>query len=262
MVKIKQLKQLTRCVSIPYTPIRGNNFMKKTPALFLLLLLIVFSCSQESNYLNNINISEIILPNDDNTYTILELTENDGNYQYRYMNNDITVIYYKRDGISKIDEFYSKLNIERIISFENLYNKNSEDFPYITWHQNIRFNSIANVQYVDSFIFLAHDEKQLARILYTSTNNYLVMIRIAVPVPELMFDIYYDIYQDANNYFVPYDDPHNNENIKSKNIMMWDHENDGMQRFGDDLINGINESETAALWFANTEDFLERIKFR
>jgi len=235
--------------------------MIKKIALLFLLLLTLLTCSPESSYLNNINISEIILPNDEGNNIEL-LLSNDYEYRYRYKNNDITLLIYKKDGISEIDEFYSKLNIERIISFENLYNRNSEDFPYITWHQNMRFNNIADVQYVDSFIFFAHDEKQLARLIYTSTSNYLIMIRIAAPVPELMYDVYFDIYQEVKDYFVPYEDPYSNEIIKSKNIMMWDRENDGMLRFGDDLINGLNESETARLWFANTEDFLERILFK
>jgi len=238
--------------------------MIKNISLLFLCLITLFACSQESNFLNNINISEIILPGDDNTYTSLSLTEIYNNYQYRYRNNDVTIEIYKRDSISKIDEFYSKLNVERILSFENLHNKNSDDFPFIHSHQNIRFNNIANILYVDSFMFFFSDEKYMARIMYTSTNNYLIMIRIAVPDPEKLFDVYYDIYQEAKDYFVPYENPPptDNENIKSKNIMMWDYDNNGMQRFGDDLINGINESETAVLWFADTENFLERIKFR
>jgi len=214
---------------------------------------------EDNSFLNNIIISEILLPKDDGYYFTLPLlkTRSSNTYEYIYQNIIINILYYYKGNID-YSEPYAIPNVSYFKYFEDFHNGLITEIPNIVWHQIERLNVFNGFKYGDSFIFLAHEysSMQLTRLLYLSTKNYYIRIRITTNdnARMLLFD---NIYLEAPQYFELYSDPYDG----GREIAVWENE-DSMLRFGNGLINGENNSYTANNWYLKSEEILNKIQYR
>ena len=215
--------------------------------------------SQNVSPLNNITSSEIILPQENDTYITIALNKDMGYYSYTFNNLNISVVYTSRT-IDLLDKPYEKRYLEIMTIAENYNNGIIEEIPIISWHQNSRFSNFNGLKYFDTFSFSEHEftDKQLTRILYITTNNHYIMIRISLPYTyaqrERLFD---SIFEEVPQYFRIFSDKHINNPI-----IIWDFENKGNIKCGNDLINGKNESIIINTWFQKTNEIMNRIILR
>jgi hypothetical protein len=232
--------------------------------LIFILLFITLACSgKDNNSLNNIIISKIILPKDDGNFITLKLSDNKGYFDYQFDDLEIYILYYNKDNPT-YDDAYDESNISYFQFFEQYNNRIIDEIPEIVWHHNIRFSVINGFKYVDSFMFAVHDflDKQLTRLVYLSTKNYYIRIRITnnfynAPEREILFD---QIYQEVPQYFKIF----SSEAIilGRKDVVIWDFDNNGILRFSNDLINGQNKSKITNSWFVKSEEILNKIQYK
>ena len=141
--------------------------------------------------------------------------------------------------------------------------------PQIVWHQNIRFNNINGVKFADTFIFLAHEfvDKSLIRNIYLTTNDYYIRLMITIHTDTsnltenkiMIENLFENIYNETPEYFEIFSD----RGIDlGRPIIIWNRNTRGNIRFGDDLLSGQNQSETANSWFRKTEEVLNLMQFR
>jgi len=227
-------------------------------AIFITLILISFNgFCQNNNSLNNISISKILLPKDNNSTFTLTLSKSSGIYTYRYENIEISIIYYNKNNVYKLnDEPYT---ISHIKIFEQYNSGLINEMSGFAWNQNIRLNNYNGFKYGDSFIFSAHDfvYKQLRRMLYLSTNNFYIGIVIEPYSTDHQKEIFNAIYREAPQYF---------EKITMgemrQEFITWDFKNKGAIKFGNDLLTGSNNSNTANLWYNKSEEIINKIYYR
>jgi hypothetical protein len=234
--------------------------MKNLISVLFLIIGFTTYC-QENNPLNKITIKEISLPKDDGSQFIIKLTENKYNYEYNYRDLKIGVLYYKKGNYIYDNPPYDNSNIKYMQLFEQFNSKKIGEMPSLIWHQNIRFNNINNYKYADSFIFIAHDytTKLLIRLLYLTTENYYIRIRITpgfTPNDIEYEKIFQEIYQETPQYFRL--DPV--IKINGKEIIVWS-QADAI-KFGNDLLAGIHGSKIVNLWFKGTEEILKMIQYK
>jgi len=251
IIEILDVKEEPEILLDDYISINDNNFNLYT--------LDDNDIYEDNSFLNNIIISEILLPKDDGYYFTLPLlkTRSSNTYEYIYQNIIINILYYYKGNID-YSEPYAIPNVSYFKYFEDFHNGLITEIPNIVWHQNERLNVFNGFKYGDSFIFLAHEYSgmQLTRLLYLSTKNYYIRIRITTNdnARMLLFD---NIYLEAPQYFKLYLDPYDGW----IEIAVWENE-DSMLRFGNDLINGENNSYTANNWYFKSEEILNKIQYR
>jgi hypothetical protein len=232
--------------------------MKDFIVVTLLLINLIGYC-QDNTSLNNITISEIYLPKDDGTCTTLELSNTMGNYNYKFEDQEIYILYFYKNN-TFYDSPYSTFH-DYFRLFEQYNSGIINEMPRIAPLQNTRFNIINNYKFVDAFIFLADEfiNKQLTRIVYLMTNNYYIRIRITINLYNDMEreKLFEKIYEEVPQYFnlVSYESLFN-----GREIIIWD--KDGVIRFENDLLTGQNKSTIANTWFLETEKFLNNIQFK
>jgi hypothetical protein len=229
--------------------------------IFLLLFLTFnWLCYSQNLPLNNILISEISLPKDDNMYITIGLDAKNGSYRYRFKNQEVTMVYYNKN--IDPEEFDSPLaegNIRYFSLIEGINSGEIEKIPRIAWLHNMRFNIINGIKYFDSFMFYADEatDKQLTRVLYFTTENYYIRIMIGIPYNDRE-ELFSEIYGEVPQYFqiVYY------ESIIGRNgheFIIWDNESNGKIECANDLLNGINRSRIINQWFRDTEEIVSRI---
>ena len=199
--------------------------------------------------MNNINITRIILPNNDGGREIIELNDDSGSYTYNFGQNRIYINYFKRN--VKFDPIFMYQNAYDPDFFESLdrgINKEIIDFPHWYFNDNMRKQVINNVIIVDSFKFYAqeHTSQLLYRTLFISTENYNITLAINIPAENIK-ELYDMIVSEVPEYFII------DLNARHPDfIVMW-RSSDSIVDFGNELINENHKSITATDWYRETE---------
>ena len=207
--------------------------------------------------MNKIDIQELLIPDRTGEKYIINVVDDFGHFHFEYGDINISVIYHSKDiELDGSSLWYDIINPNYFLLTEiNLY-MGMEKFHIITPnYTNHRINSINGLMLIDAFSFCQFEAQDISlqRRVYFSDFNYNYEIYFGIPYFTLLN--YIDaILIEAQEYFIPGDgsDPR----------MKWDTANNAIERFGDDLINNRNPSDTVVNWFLETEIFLDELFFR
>jgi len=215
----------------------------------------------EYNPMNEIDIDYLIL-NNNSENSRFKIEGINGNYTGTYGINNISIWFNGRNDY--YDQYYLYgYGPENFRKMELCIENNIGIFPSIGWGTHQRKNIFNNITVIDTFLFSAHESsnQSVQRIIYFTTNNYDIYISLYIPDSSYENDIIKQIMREAPQYFLLGDriTPYNGED-PNKNVVVWDYFNDAIERFGNDLMDGINPSQTLNLWYSETEKILESLR--
>ena len=195
--------------------------------------------------MNRIDNPVLVLPRETGGNHRLVLEGEYGQFQYEYGMNTVLVRFFRK-GTTFDDDFYRLHNHFRERFFE-MEVSIAHQFDIFTFYDfgntSQRKSSRNNVVFVDAFAFFTPeemvDQQRLVRDIFFTTSEYTVRITIFVPNSGRENEVLFRIMNEAPCYFT---------------IVVPD-----LERFINDLLGHTNHSETAAVWFMETEEILAGI---
>jgi hypothetical protein len=217
------------------------------------------------NPMNKIDIEFLILTNIDGNNKF-KIAEKHGDYSCEYGMNKIYISFYNRN--EDFDQDFQYFNFyfpDDYRKMELCIDNDVNIFPSIYFSTNQRKNMKNNITFVDAFMFCAHEsqDQEIRRVIYFTTNNYDIEIIMLIPGSSGNNEIIRKIMTEAPQYFLLYKNDikhdYNGEDPRS-NTVVWSFANDGIEKFGKDLIIGKNPSKTLMQWYNETEKILEGLR--
>ena len=186
-----------------------------------------------------------------------------GHYFFEYGMSTVKISFFSRDKIFDDDFlFMNRYNPQTYRTMEYFVNHRIETLPWIDFTHHRRKNIKNDIRIVDAFMFTAHsiDIFFINRIIYFTTINY--DIRIRIEIPDRNFDnlLFRQIIQESPQYFLLSDGAEYKGEDPREYHIIWNIHNNGLDRFAEDLINGIHPSTTFNQWFKETERLLEGLR--
>jgi hypothetical protein len=230
--------------------IKGNWFLIKTDKItgwvFSGYLINQGELRPNNIGMNKIEAVAVILKEFNGNLVELKLNNDEGTYRYNYGINIVTINYWKKT--AEFDARYQYDNRyypDEYTQMENNIENGINDFNSVFFNQNIAKNEINDIIFVDSFCFAVFEAESifLSRRIYLSTGNYNIRITI-----QGQNELNNKIIEEVPNYF----------RIGTAGLPAWNSRESRIS-FGNDLIDGIHSSETANIWYLETEEIINGI---
>ncbi|MCL2444027.1 MAG: SH3 domain-containing protein [Treponema sp.] len=175
----------------------------------------------------------------------------------------VSVSYNRNDGYEDEEEiYYSGYGPKYFRKMELCIENDVDVFPSIYFGTHQIKKIINGITLVDTFMFAAHESENQSvwRVLYLTTNKYDITIRFLIAGPDYDNELIKQIMREAPEYFkLNRNEIYNGEDPKKNNVT-WDYRNDAVNRFGNDLRNGIHPSKTLNQWYNDTNRVLAGLR--
>ena len=210
--------------------------------------------------MNKIDLKNINVIDDKNEENVNKIADNYGRLFYRYGMNLLSIEYFNKNAGFDVDDSIYQMYQRNVVNISLLYDiylyKNIRDnLPSFSSDTHIRENNMNGIKFIDSFYFSEGISYELGyslalhRIIYISTNNYYIKINIQNIIIGRENHIMNQIISETPHYF-----------SLGELVTTWNKDNNGIEMFGNDLINGEHLSVTATNWYNETERILNGIR--
>jgi len=154
----------------------------------------------------------------------------------------------------------------RRIEYAITNNSRQIPVPGWSWASHGIKNVKNGITFVDSFVFAVAEaqSQRIERSIFFTTNNYDIRISIALPGDSLSNEMIRQIMNEAPKYFsVNWEREFDGEDPREYNIVwLLGRENNTLSAFGNNLRNGVHQSQMLNYWYAETGRLLNRLRIK